>query len=206
MSDSMEKYKICPNCGTHNNPVFMQCTECDEDLTSVRITDEQTENISQNIIGQQKIMIRVCEDCGAENPSSARKCESCGEDISYIIPTEKAEQQQREKTPEFVLATVDNTYEFKIEQDVHIIGRENDMREYLSSKSYVSRIHAKLTVANNELYVTNMSGTNYTYVNNEKIPNDTPVKVSDGDEIGLGGMVKDNQRQDSAAYFIVRIR
>ena len=202
----MEKYKICPNCGTHNNPVFMQCTDCDEDLTSVRITDEQTENISQNIIGQPKIMIRICEDCGAENPSSARKCESCGEDISYIIPTEKAEQQQCEQSPEFVLATVDNTYEFKIEQDVHIIGRENDMSEYLSSKPYVSRIHAKLTVANNELYVTNMSGTNYTYVNNEKIPNDTPVKVSDGDEIGLGGMVKDNQRQDGAAYFIVRIR
>lgn len=201
----MEKYKICPNCGKHNNPTFMQCVECDEDLTSVRIVDEQSETIPESI-GQQSTLVRICEDCGAENPSGARKCTSCGEDISYIIPIEKqaTEEQSTKEVQGFVLVTVDNTYQFRIEHDVHIIGREHDMKEYLSTKPYVSRKHAKLTLVKGELYITNMSGTNFTYVNNERIETDKPRLVKEGDEIGLGGMVKNEQRQDLAAYFIVR--
>jgi hypothetical protein len=42
-------------------------------------------------------------------------------------------------------------------------------------------------------------------VNNEMISGDIPVKLSDGDEIGLGGNEQNGSRQAEAAYFYVRI-
>ena len=49
---------------------------------------------------------------------------------------------------------------------------ENVLKEYISNKSYVSRSHAKIVSEGENLYITNLSGTNFTYVNNEKIAND----------------------------------
>ena len=83
------------------------------------------------------------------------------------------------------------------------IGRENTMSEYLSTKSYVSRSHAVVTIVNNELYIENLSNTNFTYVNNKKITEKT--KLNDGDEIGLGGTNLNGKCQEQAAYFLVRI-
>jgi len=77
------------------------------------------------------------------------------------------------------------------------------MSDYLINKKYVGRSQAKLTINNNELWIENLSGTNPTFVNNKKITEKT--KLSDGDEIGLGGIVINGSRQEQAAYFLVRI-
>ena len=77
------------------------------------------------------------------------------------------------------------------------------MSEYLSVKSYVSRSHARLSIINGELFIENMSNTNFTYVNNQKITGKTQLK--DGDEIGLGGTSVNGKSQSMAAYFLVRI-
>lgn len=190
----MDKYKICPNCGTHNSPTSFQCTECDEDLTSIRITDDSTAQLDSNS-QSDNTMVKICEECGAENNPASRKCSACGEDISYIIPTNKKSK--------YKLTSVDGTYEFNLTGNTHVIGRENEMQEYLSSKPYVSRCHAKLTQENGGLFITNLSQTNFTYVNNKKLINTEIAELKCGDEIGLGGIVKNNQRQDQAAYFIV---
>ena len=97
---------------------------------------------------------------------------------------------------------MDGQYAYNVTDDV-TIGRENVMGEYLNTKSYVSRSHAKVGVENNELWIENISGTNYTYVNNTKITEKT--KLNDGDEIGLGGLAINGNRQNQAACFIVRI-
>ena len=78
------------------------------------------------------------------------------------------------------------------------------LKEFISNKSYVSRSHAKLVSEGEELYITNLSGTNFTYVNNEKISNDTPTLLKAYDEIGLGGCVNNGNRQDLAVYLVVR--
>ena len=39
----MEKFKICPVCGMHNKPNMIECIGCETDLTSVKATDEATE-------------------------------------------------------------------------------------------------------------------------------------------------------------------
>ena len=36
----MEKYKVCPHCGTHNPPMMLECIQCAEDLTGVKVVDD----------------------------------------------------------------------------------------------------------------------------------------------------------------------
>ena len=158
-------------------------------------------NEVNSVVQQPSVtMIRLCE-CGAKNPPNARKCSSCGEEISDITPTPDEQGSVVETT--FVLSSTDGQYAYKMTSDEVVIGRENIMSEYLSSKSYVSRAHAKLILENNELYIENLSGTNFTYINNKKII--AKEKLSDGDEIGLGGTNINGKCQSEAAYFLVRI-
>lgn len=199
----MEKYKICPSCHEKNEPTLLECIYCEADLTRVKITDEESERMQENnsIAEQQTAeLVRLCE-CGAKNPPNARKCSSCGEDISDITPTPDTAEKPAETT--FVLSSTDGQYAYKMTSDEIIIGRENIMSDYLSVKSYVSRSHARLSIINGELFIENMSNTNFTYVNNQKITEKT--RLNDGDEIGLGGTNINGKSQSMAAYFLVRI-
>mgnify|MGYP000003115900 FL=1 len=195
----MTKYKICPDCQCHNEPFRIECVECEADLTSVPVVDEETEQ-KQAEPSVQKRIVRIC-DCGAVNPPAARKCSACGEDISDITPTEQ--QGEIKSQAHYTLATMDGSYAYKISQTEITIGRENSMSDYLSGKPYVSRVHAKLTTHDGKLFVTDLGSANHTYVNNEQISGE--VELHDGDELAFGGRVVNNSRQDSAAYFMVRI-
>lgn len=202
----MEKYKICPSCKTKNPPALFECMNCEADLTRVKITDEETEKmIAENAVAQAeatpKKMVRICE-CGEKNAPNARKCSSCNEDISDITPTLDIEEEKKEVIS-FILSSLDGKFAYKVTVDDMIIGRENTMNEYLSTKSYVSRSHARVTKADDELFIENLSNTNFTYVNNKKITEKT--KLQDGDEIGLGGTNISGKCQEQAAYFLVRI-
>lgn len=202
----MEKYKICPSCNTKNPPALIECMSCEADITRVKVTDEETERmIAENTVAQTesapKKMVRVCE-CGAKNAPNARKCSSCNEDISDITPAPDIEEEKT-ATISFVLSSLDGQFAYKVTNDDITIGRENTMSEYLSVKSYVSRAHARITAVKDELYIENLSNTNFTYINNNKITEKT--KLQDGDEIGLGGTNVNGKCQEQAAYFLVRI-
>ena len=193
----MSKYRICPDCGFHNPISRIECSECEADLTAVPVVDENT---APNITppAAKRAMIRQC-GCGAKNPAAARKCSVCGEDISDIIPAEDTGEQ----SAHFTLASVDGSYAFELTEPEVTVGREKSMSGYLSGKPFVSRVHAKFETEDGRLFITNLSTTNFTYVNNLKISG--RQELSDGDEIGLGGCVSGGSRQDGAAYFIVRI-
>lgn len=210
----MIKYKICPVCGTHNNPLFLECSECEADLQNAPVVDEEMEQAAVQNIGQiakgtsTTSMVRVC-DCGVKNPVQARRCTSCGEDISMIIPTP-------DNTPapddiptiqQYFLSSLDGTFAYEIKEGITVIGRENEMREHLASKPYVSRKHAELSLdsATATLTIKNCNTTNYTFVNNKMISDDMAIELKDGDEIGLGGNEQNGFRQTEAAYFLVRI-
>lgn len=198
------KYKICPSCNTKNKPTLLECLNCEADLTRVKVTDEETEKmLEENATTQpqeQIKLVRVCA-CGTHNPSNARKCSSCKDDISDIIPTLETDEDNCKKI--FMLSSLDGRYAYKITADEITVGRENVMSDYLSAKSYVSRSHAKFVVENAQLYIENLSSTNFTYVNNKKITG--KVRLKNRDEIGLGGTDLNGKCQSEAAYFIVRI-
>lgn len=200
----MDKYKICPSCNKKNTTGLFECAFCEADLTNVKVVDELTENQGESlpcIELEQAEQVRVC-DCGEINPSAARKCSACNEDISDITPT-PANKSQAE-TILFTFCSLDGEYAFSIKKPVTLIGREQEMSDYLKRKNFVSRTHIKLSIVNKELYIENLSQTNFTYINNQIIESNIPVLLHEGDEIGLGGIVKNNTRQNDAAYFILR--
>lgn len=198
----MEKFKICPVCGMHNKPNMIECIGCETDLTSVKATDEATEqakitaqeNTSENV---EEKYVRIC-DCGCINSATAKKCIECGEDISDIAPILQSENN----TCKYVMTSLDGEYAYEIKDGTAILGRENEMKEYLADKAYVSRQHAKIMKDDDKVYIENLSNTNFTFVNNQKIVEKTELHVDD--EIGLGGNQTNGSRQSGAAYLILR--
>lgn len=198
----MEKFKICPVCGMHNKPNMIECIGCETDLTSVKATDEATEqakitaqeNSSENV---EEKYVRIC-DCGCINSATAKKCVECGEDISDIAPILQSENN----TCKYVMTSLDGEYAYEIKDGTAILGRENEMKEYLADKAYVSRQHAKIMKDDDKVYIENLSNTNFTFVNNQKIAEKTELHVDD--EIGLGGNETNGSRQSGAAYLILR--
>lgn len=213
----MEKYKICPSCGKHNTTKAIECRFCEMSLAGVKPTDDETEAAraeAEEKKEQEKQnngfaapmqhagqMTRICSECGNHNAPNARKCSACGEDISDIVPTEEINLQPV-KACRFSLQSYNGDFVFEIPEEGCTVGRENAMSDYLSSKSFVSRQHASFKIEEDKLYIENISKTNFTYVNNVKIADRTELKP--GDEIGLGGNIAGGQRQDLAAYFIMK--
>lgn len=198
----MEKFKICPVCGMHNKPNMIECIGCETDLTSVKATDEATEqakitaqeNTSENV---EEKYVRVC-DCGCINSATAKKCVECGEDISDIAPILQSEKS----ACKYIMTSLDGGYAYEIKDGTAILGRENEMKEYLADKVYVSRQHAKIIKEDDKVYIENLSNTNFTFVNNQKIAEKTELHIDD--EIGLGGNEINGSRQTYAAYLILR--
>ena len=224
---TLQKYKICPNCGEHNSPGLIECRKCETDLTGIPVMDDNrlaqeaagqdkqgtgaanaagqdkqgtgvTNAASETSGTQRKALFRFC-DCGAQNPPQARKCQVCGEDISDIMPMEAGVCWPRF----YECKAIGAPFSATLKQPVTVIGREAEWKEYLAGKPYVSRQHARLTVGDGKLFIENLSKTNMTYVNNTLIEGSEPVELKAGDEIGLGGMIIDGSRQEKAAYFLV---
>lgn len=209
----LKKYKVCPSCGEHNRPTSLECRKCETDLTGVRVVDSETEQreaekAASDNTGTTDVdattgpLVRVCEECGAENAPQARKCKQCGEDISDILPTPST--GIREKPFAYKLTSIDGEYSVVMDKTVSIVGREADLQDYLGNKMYVSRQHAEFTIVAGKVFVKNLSSTNKTFVNNKEVHNDEPTALNFGDEIGLGGKVVSDTRQDNAAYFVVQ--
>ena len=201
----MNKYKICPVCKTKNNPSFLECSNCGNDIMGVRIVDDSNATVgSCEISGGDchgnEVLVRICE-CGYENTFSARKCARCGEDISDIIPCKQSSVLSEKN---YTISSLDGLSVLDLEcPSEHIIGRENELADYLKSKTFVSRKHALLTVTTEGLFLQNLSSANGTFVNNEKLDDNNAYSLCEGDEIGLGGFEDKSGRQDLAAYYIV---
>lgn len=199
----MEKYKVCPLCGRHNPPQMLECISCEADLSNVCIIDSEIEQKMAEKPAEPitvSKMVRIC-DCGTKNPVNVRKCINCGEAISDIVPVE--DTGIKENNMHYAFVSLDGAYTYEITETNTVIGREAAMQDYLASRPYVSRKHAMIIVRLGRLYIRNISQTNYTYVNNEKIP-DGDFELWDGDELGLGGNSHNGSRQEEAAYFLVR--
>ena len=207
----LTKYKVCPECGKHNSPNLLECRFCEADLTGVKILDSEMEK-KQTSVPDPPIaaeepaemeLVRIC-DCGAKSPPQARKCKVCGEDISDVLPRQIKIDEP--KPFSYELKSIDGAFISTIDKPLIVVGREAEGKDYLADKVYVSRQHARFTVVAERVFIENLSGTNRTFINNEVIPNATPTALSDGDEIGLGGKVVNDSRQDKAAYLMFRTR
>ena len=204
----MDKFRVCPTCGTKNPPMLIECSNCETDLTGIPVGNIISNNKIDDTKNSDKDtnkMVRIC-DCGAHNPVSSRKCLSCGEDISDKTPVNETEIEI--KTTEkihYIISSIDGEYAYELQSNLIVIGRENTMQEYLSTKPFVSRKHAELMVEANKLWIKSYNNTNHTYINNELIKDNEYIELKDGDIIGLGGKEINGIMQKDAAFFRVRI-
>jgi hypothetical protein len=177
----MAMIKICPRCKKKNPPRALECDICGRDITKVPMTDEAVlrEEPEQEAgcagKGCRLSSYRQCE-CGHRNPIQLRKCEQCGESLAGINIT-------REK----LLCSVEEGFQLSLAPGETILGREHAGSEYFSTKPYVGRMHAKITVEPDGVYLEDLNSTNGTYINGVKIPAQTKVRIDAEEIIGLGG-------------------
>ncbi len=78
-----------------------------------------------------------------------------------------------------------------------IVGREDpisnifpdiDLTDYGGDEGGVSRQHARITLQDNQYYITDMQSTNYTYVNQQRLQPNLPTPLHNGDEILIGSI------------------
>ena len=200
------KVKVCPSCQEKNPPNLFECAKCGADLTGVMPVDMEQEVDSNPITKEEPegAIIKVCDSCGAKNAPQARKCEACGEDISDVRPTQESEPTEDTiNVQSFDLRAVEDDFIYTVDKPITVIGRKATLSEYLHDKTYVSREHIKIIIADGSALVENLSKTNYTFVNDSQIEDGVQVVLQEGDEIGLGGKLINDVRQKKAAYFIV---
>ncbi len=108
-----------------------------------------------------------------------------------------------EKGPFFTLESIDCRYTFRLPVGETVVGRAASMAEYLAPKPFVSRLHCRFSLSDGILTLENLSTTNYTFCNNNRVVG--RVTLKEGDEIALGGLVSEGKRQEKAAYFILKV-
>ena len=116
-----------------------------------------------------------------------------------VLPTPDEEQEKG-----FALASMDGEYTFSVPQaeEPIVIGRENEMQDYLKNHLYVSRRHAEVFLEDGKLCIRSFdTAANGTHVNGVQIKPGEPVILNNGDIVGFGG--NDAVVQKEAAYFKV---
>ena len=202
----MSRFKICPDCHAKISPNVSECPQCDCDLIGVPVTDDEQE-AAKEITPPQTAppsaeFVRICSECGEQNPVIVRKCQKCGEEIADVLPVAStATTINTAGRSTFTLRSLDAKISFTLPPNGAILGRENELKDYLGVKSYVSRKHCRLALENGAVYLEDLGSANGTYVNNQRINAKTQLKP--GDEIGLGGAVFNGSRQEQAAYFLI---
>lgn len=200
----MKKYKICPSCGAHNDPTAIECVECEEDLTTVKIVDEDVEKAAKNTKNESPESIikkvKICY-CGAKNPSNARKCIACGDDISTVIPVTDDISLKKKA----VLSSLDGTYSYEIKEGSVVIGREKEMASFLADKKYVSRAHANIIMERDKIYIKS-TGVNHSFINNVQIADNEIIEIKNGDMISFGGFEKNGEKQKDTAFLKLELK
>lgn len=140
-----------------------------------------------------------CSDCGTENIDGMLYCENCGAELNETEPSESFTETEEiipigGPTLKLIVA---NTGEeiFMPEKDEVIIGREDpvsavfpdiDTTAYGGEDDGVSRKHAKISRQGDEYFIEDLNSVNSTFLNKNKLDPESPLLISDGDELMLG--------------------
>lgn len=174
--------KIC-TCGQINSPTMKFCAKCR---------------------GSIKNQLRVFIDAGRYQ----RAMDELQEIKKNIQNSETPRTPVREHTgtPVFTLKSATDDYSFSIDpQDsLAVIGRENQMAEYLHDKGYVSRRHAKVGYRGDLVSITDLNSSNGTFINYRKITAGEEELLHEGDRVSLGGPWNEDQKDPDTAYFTVQ--
>lgn len=125
----------------------------------------------------------TCPVCETPNPLSETYCIDCG----FMLSSAPVALEDMPK-PEDVgkLVTLDGTREFILKSGENSVGREN--ADILLTHNTVSRRHAKITVQDSQVSVTDMGSTNGSFVDGRRLTGDESVEIKDGAELMFGSV------------------
>ncbi|MCE5322790.1 FHA domain-containing protein [bacterium] len=125
----------------------------------------------------------TCPVCETPNPPSETYCIDCGFMLSSA-PVALEDMPEPEDLGKLV--TPDGTREFVLKSGENSVGREN--ADILLTHNTVSRRHAKITVQDGHVCVTDFGSTNGTFVDGRRLTGDEAVEIKDGAELMFGSM------------------
>lgn len=159
----------------------------------------------------------ICEECGHKNATNRRKCDKCGASLSGIPISPVNSQNSRPQSAQSSASKATQT-NYAIQQKVYlvsvdgglslelgvgeiILGRLHTGADYLQYKSYVGRMHAKITRISDGIYIEDLHSSNGTFINGQRLEAGMARPLCTGDIIGLGG---DSQIQTEAAFLRIQ--
>ena len=107
------------------------------------------------------------------------------EDMDATSFFDDEEDSQSESLIEYSMRSMDGSYDVEVLKGKPIlVGRNKKQCALVLQDKGVSRVHAKLYVGDdNALYVNDIGSVNGTYVNDRRIDNFHPVRLSSGDRV-----------------------
>jgi hypothetical protein len=181
----------CPDCGVSVQPEDLICFRCGANLPHTLEPDDDipTPTISQKFLGSGGEPVGYCTNCGNPITDAADVlCPTCGEPL----PT-----GQRRRISPVVMRITFPTGNVDIPAGTSVLlGR--DPAESLVAAAFarfdnVSRRHATVQVDDyGHASVRDENSTNGTYVNDDRVPPGSEVRLVDGDRVRLAADVTGN--------------
>lgn len=78
--------------------------------------------------------------------------------------------------------------EAKIDKDEFILGRLKGSVDFVLASNVIGKVHAKIIKKKDEIYITDLTSKNGTYVNGKKLIGNETSLIKEGDEIKLGNV------------------
>lgn len=139
-----------------------------------------------------------CQECNTENMDGALYCENCGAELDDMLVSEIGTEEDftTESGAHLRLIVSSTGEEISLpDKEEVILGREDpvsavfpdiELTAYGAEEDGVSRKHARITHQGDDYFIEDLHSVNLTFVNKEKLEPDTPIPISDGDELMLG--------------------
>ena len=152
----------------------------------------------------------ICSECGHKNREGVLLCENCNSDIYDILVSEAKTRELKEggtrelrlaeppSSRPLMLYVADGSAPLSIERlNNLVIGRVDpvkpksgdvdiDLTPFNAQEYGVSRQHARLNASESPPVLVDLGSYNGTYINGERLEEESPRHLESGDELQLG--------------------
>jgi pSer/pThr/pTyr-binding forkhead associated (FHA) protein len=127
-----------------------------------------------------------CAVCGTNSPALETYCVECGFLLTSVPGSTPAESDTIPAGPEFALVESTSGRRYLLSEGDNMVGRENC--DVLLMDGTVSRRHAKVTLSEGAVSVTDLGSTNGTQVNGTPVSPNTETAVSTNTAVRFGNV------------------
>lgn len=202
----------CASCGAELEPDDRFCHACGAPVAksamapAAPVAAVATDTVAT--VHATPAVLTECPACGAHVTPGTSFCEFCGAAlvvpavstpaIPVIAPTPVATTAGpvavAAAAPVLIVAETGTALPLTQGTEV-LVGREDpysnvypdvDLTPYGAEEKGVSRRHFKLTLAEGQYVILDLGSTNYTWVNQQRLQPNVPVRLNNGDEIRAG--------------------